>query len=214
MSTSSSPAARDPQEAVVRPFPYADAAPENPGERTSAGASESEILQREQAARLAGQQEAEARANALLASQIDGLRETLQAALADFASERNRYFQQVEHEVVQLALSIARKILHREAQIDPLLLAGMVRVALDKIEGGTAVTLKVHPERAAEWRAYFHGKRPANEVPEVMEDPALDQDRCQVQTAMGTTELGVEIQLKEIEQGLFDLIAQRPGSGP
>ena len=46
---------------------------------------------------------------------------------------------------MQLALAIARKILHREAQVDPLLLAGMVRVALEKIESHTKVSVRVHP---------------------------------------------------------------------
>jgi hypothetical protein len=53
---------------------------------------------------------------------------------------------------VQLALSIARKVLHREAQVDPLLLMGIVRVALERIEGATGVTLAVHPEQVPEWR--------------------------------------------------------------
>jgi len=37
----------------------------------------------------------------------------------------------VEHEVVKLALAVAARILRREAQMDPLLLTGAVRVALD-----------------------------------------------------------------------------------
>ena len=44
-------------------------------------------------------------------------------------------------------------------------------------------------------------------APEVVEDPAVEPDRCILQTELGTTELGTEIQLKEIEQGLLDLLA-------
>ena len=64
---------------------------------------------------------------------------------AQFAAQREGYFQRVESEVVQLALSIARKILHREAQIDPLLLAGIVRVALESLNDGTQVRLRANP---------------------------------------------------------------------
>jgi flagellar biosynthesis/type III secretory pathway protein FliH len=46
----------------------------------------------------------------------------------------------------------------------------------------------------------------------VIEDPSLDVHRCVLQTVLGTTELGIESQLKEVEQGLFDLMAQRPTS--
>jgi flagellar assembly protein FliH len=209
MSTSSSPAIGDSREPVAQPFSYVDAAPPHPAERAAAG-GESEMLAREQVARTAGQQEGEARARVALAAQLDEVRETLRSALADFARERSLYFQNVEHEVVQLALSIARSILHREAQIDPMLLAGLVRVALEKIESSSQVSVKVCPERAEPWRAYFREKPLAGNTPAFVEDPALERDRCVIQTTMGTTEVGVETQLKEIEQGLFDLMAQRP----
>jgi flagellar assembly protein FliH len=132
------------------------------------------------------------------------------AALAGFARDRAQYYQQVETEVVQLALAIARKILHREAQVDPLLLAGMVRITLEKIESATKVVVRVHPQQVSECRSYFAQHMESRNVPEVVEDAAVKTDLCVLQTALGTTELGVEIQLKEIEQGLFDLLAKRP----
>ena len=111
---------------------------------------------------------------------------------------------------MNLALAIARKILHREAQLDPMLLAGMVRVALEKIEAGTEVVVRVCPERAADWRDYFTRTIDPQDVPEVVEDPTLEADACVIQTQLGKTELGAAAQLKEIEQGLLDLLAQRP----
>src|SRR5258708_8859482 len=63
-------------------------------------------------------------------------------ALSHFSPDRATYFEKVEGEVVQLALSIAGKIMHREAQLDPMLLAAIVRVALEKIERGTGVVLR------------------------------------------------------------------------
>jgi flagellar biosynthesis/type III secretory pathway protein FliH len=33
-----------------------------------------------------------------------------------------------------------------------------------------------------------------------------------LETELGITDLSLETQLKEIEQGLFDLLAQRPGA--
>jgi flagellar biosynthesis/type III secretory pathway protein FliH len=47
-------------------------------------------------------------------------------------------------------------------------------------------------------------------VPEVVDDPSLPLERCVLETSLGQTELGVEPQLKEIERGLLDLLAQRP----
>ena len=56
---------------------------------------------------------------------------------------------------MQLALAIARKILHREAQIDPLLLTGLVHVALEKLGAGTRVRLRANPADIHFWNEYF-----------------------------------------------------------
>ena len=66
------------------------------------------------------------------------------AALAEsFAQARDRYLHAVEQEVVKLALAVAARILRREAQMDPLLLTGAVRVALGQLSASTEVRLRV-----------------------------------------------------------------------
>ena len=63
---------------------------------------------------------------------------------------------------------------------------------------------------AADCRAFFARGLEPHAVPEIKEDPAVEPEQCVLQTELGTTELGIEVQLKEIEQGLMDLLAQRP----
>ena len=41
-------------------------------------------------------------------------------------------------------------------------------------------------------------------------DESLEQHHVRIETDHGVTDLHLEAQLKEIEQGLFDLLAQRP----
>src|ERR1700754_4367646 len=65
-------------------------------------------------------------------------------ACDEFRKERAKYFAQVEAEVVKLALAIAARVLHREASLDPLLLAGVVRVALEKGAEDSTVVLRVN----------------------------------------------------------------------
>jgi flagellar assembly protein FliH len=164
-------------------------------------------------ARAHGRQEGMAEARKQFDDQLKTERASLAAALAEFTRDRAAYFQKIEAEVVQLALAIARKILHREAQLDPLLLAGIVRVALEKIDGATGVILQIHPQSAADWRRYLMTHLDPSDMPEIAEDSALPPDRCVLKTAMGTAVVGLEVQLKEIEQGLMDLLAVRPGAG-
>ena len=211
MSTSSKPAvALEPQ---VQPFPYAEVAGGQSASGFGAGPAYDEVAL-QHSARQAGIQEGEARAQAAYDKKLAEIRDTVRVALDDFARERSSYYQRLEAEVVQLALSIARKILHREAQLDPNLLAGIVRVALEKIESGTRVTVRVNPQQVSECRSYFAQHMDAQDVPEVVDDPAVPMDQCRLQTKLGTTELGLEVQIKEIEQGLFDLLAQRPPARP
>lgn len=130
-------------------------------------------------------------------------------ALREFAEERNRYFSQVESEVVRLALAIAGRILHREAQVDPLLIAALVRVAVEKLEVRSGVSVRVSPQEIGRWRPYFADLCERMNLA-LLEDPQLEPGDCVLETEMGSTEMGVDAQLKEVEKGFFDLLAQRP----
>jgi flagellar assembly protein FliH len=158
--------------------------------------------------RQSGQQQLRTEFDATLAKN----RGEISRALNDFAGERENYYRRVEGEVVQLALAIARKILHREVQIDPQALAGIVRVTLEKLDFGTKITLHVHPQEAANWRHYFASQAEDRPAPEIHEDAALAGGACRVETSLGSTEFGLSTQLKEIETGLLDLLEERPGT--
>jgi flagellar assembly protein FliH len=141
---------------------------------------------------------------------LAGEKQSVLQTVREFTRERETYFQRVEAEVVGLAVAIARKILHREAQVDPLLLAGVVRVGLDNVATGTRVRLRVHPDQAHAWHEFFSQQQDLQSLPELMGDPALGPGHCMLETELGSTDLTLETQLKEIEQGFFDLLAQRP----
>jgi flagellar assembly protein FliH len=209
----------------LQPFPYASlpatsrVAATDPfitdGLHSSSSTNDSdaaEVAAKESQARVQARQEGEAQAGKIFEERLSLERASVSEALTKFTRDRTMYFGQVESEVVQLALSIARKILHREAQLDPLLLAGIVRVALEKINGATGVVLRIHPQDAADWRRYLATHLEPSDLPEIVEDPAQPPDRCVLETTMGTANIGVEVQLKEIEQGLMDLLAARPGA--
>lgn len=174
------------------------------------GFSEEEVRVKEERAGALGIKEGEARAGAKYDRELTAQREALANALRDFGREREGYFCRVEGEVVKLAVEIARKILHREVQVDPLLLAGVVRVAIEKIAAGTSVRLRVHPEHVYAWHDFFANQQNLRPVPELLGDATLGMGRCVLETALGTTDLTLEAQLAEIERGFFDLLAQRP----
>ena len=175
--------------------------------------SEDQVRVKEEQARALGAREGEAQARARFERDLAAERQALTKALEDFAREREAYFCRVEAEVVKLAVGIARKILHREVQVDPLLLAGVVRVALEKMAAGTSARLRVHPDHVYAWHDFFANQQDHRPVPELLGDTTLGMGHCVLETALGTTELTLEAQLAEIERGFFDLLAQRPVTG-
>ena len=129
-------------------------------------------------------------------------------ACDEFRRERMKYFVQVEAEVVKLALAIAARVLHREASFDPLLLTGVVRVALEKVAEDSAAVLRVHASAVNRWREVFsEGVGPSLQI---VGDERLSAGECVLETNVGRVELGVSAQLEEIERGFFDLMQQRP----
>jgi flagellar assembly protein FliH len=135
--------------------------------------------------------------------------ERVTKALESFAQSRMEYFAGVEVEVVQLALAITRKILHRETQIDPLLVAALVQIALGQLKDGSTVTLNVVPSEVARWQKHFNGLVSKLSI-SIVEDASLDPGDCVLQTELGTANFGIDSQLKEVEQGFFDVLARRP----
>lgn len=133
----------------------------------------------------------------------------LAKSIEDFEAQRADYFARVEAEVVQLSLAIAAKILHREAQVDPMLIAALVRMAIEKMREGSSVTARVCVGRGAEWKRYF-ASTPNMSRLEVVEDPQVSERDCILETELGTTHFGIDAQLKEVERGFFDLLALRP----
>jgi flagellar assembly protein FliH len=135
----------------------------------------------------------------------------LAAAIAAFEVQRAEYYARVEAEVVKLALAIAAKILHREAQVDPMLVAALVRMTIEKMREGSSVTVRVGRGCAKRWKEYFAGQSCVAQI-EVVEAAELSEHDCVVETELGVANFGLDTQLKEVEQGFFDLMALRPES--
>jgi flagellar assembly protein FliH len=156
-----------------------------------------------------GLAEGQLRSRAEYEKALADLRSQITASLADFTAQRLSYFERVEPEVVQLALAVARKILHREAQIDPMSLAGLVHVALEKLDSNTQVRLRTNPNEIRFWRDYFSQPRGISPIPELVGDPSLSHSECLLETDLGNVTISLDTQLKEIEQGFADLLEQR-----
>jgi flagellar assembly protein FliH len=180
---------------VEHPRTAIDAEP--PPDSSAAFAARLEEETRAIAAQMRGEAEREVqRARAAISHAIDA-----------FALQRDAYYQQAEREVVDLALAIARRIIHRETQIDPRLLEALVHHEIEQLDAATSVRLVVSPDALASWN------EAASAMPrtvEVHSDRALSSGDIRIETALGVTSINFERELKEIERGFFDLLSHRP----
>lgn len=162
-------------------------------------------------AREQGSATARLEAEASAAQLVDSKLVQIDAILQAFAQEREAYFAQVEQEVVKLSLAIAARILKREAHIDPLLLHGVVKVALEQIQEGTECNLHIPVSAESQWREWIEKLTPGLKI-NVLADAAVDEGECRLETRLGQIELGVKAQLIEVERGFCDLLQLRPSA--
>jgi flagellar assembly protein FliH len=191
-----------------------DAAASEAAQKARELAMQQELAAAVETARAEGFSQGEAKARAAAAQTVEQERAAVLSAVRDFETRREDYFRRVETEAVRLALAIARKVLHREALMDPMLLAGVLRVALDQMQAGTRVILRTSAESAAIWRDFCEQHCQGQQNVEVVVDPSLAGDRCVLQAEAGSTEISIDNQLQEIENGFFDLLRERSGNEP
>ena len=168
--------------------------------------SQEEMSRLTSAARVEGFAEGERQSAARLEEELSQERKRVADSISEFQQQRTDYYSKVEIELVHLALAIAAKILHRESQVDRMVVAGLVKVAVERLQQKTKIVVRVRPEDANSWKHYFCEMTNLA----VVEDSALEPKACLLETELGTADLGLDTQLKEVEKGFFDLLAQRP----
>jgi flagellar assembly protein FliH len=131
-------------------------------------------------------------------------RRQLSDLMESFVRERDRYLHSVEQEVVRLALAVAARILRREAQMDPLLLTGAVRVALGHLAATSEIRIRVPTKEADLWTETIAHLPNLPVKPLVVAEEGMLLGDCVIESKVGTVDLGIRAQLGEIERGFFD----------
>jgi len=187
-------------------LPTMQSPPNGNGQNGHSDFSKEQVLRLRNESLAEGMREGEHRARTAFEKELELERSRVAQAVTAFQAERSQYFAKVEIELVHLAMAIAAKILHREAQVDRLLVAGLVKVMLERLNRDTKVVARVRPEDVLAWQNFFR----ENIHVQVVDDTSVELMGCTLETELGTTDMGLNAQLKEIEQGFFDLLAQRP----
>ncbi len=114
--------------------------------------------------------------------EIAALQARLEASLEFIANPVGQLDQQIERELVELALAVARQILRREIKTDPKHLVGLIREAVKQLPSNSQkITIHLWPDDAQILRELLH-ESDKEQHWQIIDDPALKQGDCTIHT--------------------------------
>jgi flagellar assembly protein FliH len=148
-----------------------------------------------------------------VAGQNEALLQRLTETLVELRQTRSDMIRHTERQLVELALAVARRVLHREVSLDHDLLVGMIRIALDRLGEAGQVTIRLHPAEFEAVSVARSGALAGDHVT-VVADARVGRGGCRVESDYGSVEAGVDAQIQEIGRVLLgdqERVAHDPG---
>lgn len=129
----------------------------------------------------------------------------LNASVAEITGMRPELRRLAEKDTVDLALKIAKRILHRELNVDNNALNALARIVFDRLARSETWQLTVNPQFADSIR----GAIPAGSLDRIQieADPTCAPGTLIARCADSKIDASVETQLEEISNGLMDRLS-------
>jgi flagellar assembly protein FliH len=149
-----------------------------------------------------GRQQGEQQARAELQPVLERLNTSIALVLAMRPDLRRR----AEQDAVNLALLIAKRVLHRQLSVDEGALTAIARVAFERLTRSESYRVTVHPHFAAAVTAALPASHSARV--RIEPDPDYALGTLIIHSVEGTIDASVDAQLEEINRGLTDRISK------
>jgi flagellar biosynthesis/type III secretory pathway protein FliH len=140
-----------------------------------------------------------------VASELEVIAESLVKSLETLGAFRAAIRQRYERELLELALGVARKVLHSELRERPDVWLGMIRDGVRQAVDRDAIRIRV----PAALSAFLRERLPAlraqlEDVKElsIVEDASLADGGCVIETGFGEVDLSVDAQVAQVERCL------------
>lgn len=137
------------------------------------------------------------------AEELEHDREHMQMLLNFLSRPVENLEQQVESELLELSIAIAKQILKREVTLEPMHLMGLIRTAVARLPAAESeVTVQLNPEDAKIIRKAL--QKPENPQRwKIIEDPGLNQGSCNVNSDSSFVDGSVDAMVTQISLDLF-----------
>jgi flagellar assembly protein FliH len=138
--------------------------------------------------------------------------ERLAGMFYDLAKPFDQLDQEVEHELLLLAMALARQIVRRELKADPTQIIGIIREAIAALPvAARDVRVHLHPEDAAVVRTHL-APTESERAWAIVEDPVMARGGCQITTATSRIDARLDVRLGALLSELMG--TERQADGP
>jgi flagellar assembly protein FliH len=136
---------------------------------------------------------------------------SLKQAVTDIQNLRQEIYHSIEHEVVELALSIARKVVCQEIKTNKDVVVCVAREALSQVEVPGKIKIRLNPadlEFITETRAQISGLSRQIENVTFEAEEGIASGGCVIETKLGEIDARIEKQFQIVEDRFRDEFAR------
>ena len=191
---------------LYEPAPSSDS-PETAALNARIAQLERSLTEKEAAAYARGRREAEAEAQQRFSATMQATAEKLAQSMKLLADVRPRLCKEAESDLLRLAMAVAKRILHRELNVDPMALQALVKVCLDRLGRQDQYHVRVSPTLAESVRTVL--TKLSSRAIDVTADANLEAGGLIFETNRGQLDASIHSQLAEVERGLIDRLENR-----
>jgi flagellar assembly protein FliH len=138
-------------------------------------------------------------------AELEPILERLNASISEIVALGPDLRSRAERDVVQFALLIAKRVLHRQLAVDEGALTALARVTFERLTRSESYTITVNPRFAAAITSVLPSSH-ASRV-KIQPDPDCPAGTLTIHSAEGLIDASIDTQLEEIGRGLADRLA-------
>ena len=134
--------------------------------------------------------------------------EMLKRAVEQIELERQKMVMENEKEVLKMVMTIARKVIKKETEIDPEIIIRVARDALKQIADARKIVIKVNPldwKKVKEKRQEILPPEISQDSIQIEEDKSIQRGGCIVKTEKEIIDARIDQQISEIEKVLMEI---------
>jgi flagellar assembly protein FliH len=133
----------------------------------------------------------------------------LSALLHDLAADNEELVRALETQVVELALTVAEKVIAREARVDPEIVLNVARSALSEVHDATELRIRANPDDIALLETRWQEMLPRSVAAksELIADDLVERGGVVVETRIGYADSQLKTRLNQVVnafQGVLD----------